>query len=510
MLILKIAWRNLLRHKAKSLIIGIIIFLGALIMTVGNASVIGAQKGFDENFVNRFTGHLILVSKDEEKDNVLFPFMGETLKVLQDYPVLKSMLEEQDYIEDFIPLTRGIAVLLGLEDTMWGILAFGANFEDYQRIFQNNVLLVEGRYLKNGEHGILISTGTREDIYKFTGHWVLPQDEEIIVDNLTEDALEDYQAGELPVKYDLVFMGWGGDTLNTDIRLPVIGIIRYEALNQVMKDMSLLDLESFRECFGYFTAEATIADLSAEEQTSLEIVSDDDIFGGDDIFADAVITEESYDIESIQEQTKREEGAVNLDSGAFNYISVKLKPGVSIEKGTELLNQAIEQSGTDARVIDWKTASGQVAQMAGMMQGAVSFFVFILFVVAALIIANTLSLAAMERVEELGMMRAIGALRGYFISHMFILEIFILSFVFSAIGIFVGMGCVGLLQLANIQAGNQEILHILFGGDTFQPVIDVFGLIGGVVQLVILTSLAMIYPLYVAGKIKPLDAVNRS
>jgi len=510
MLILKIAWRNILRHKVKSLIIGIIIFLGALIMTVGNASVIGAQKGFDENFVNRFTGHLILVSKEEEKDSVLYSFMGESLEVIQDYPSLKTMLEDQDYIEDFIPITRGVAVLLGLEDTMWGILAVGVNFEDYQRTFQNNVLLIEGRYLKNGEHGILISTGTREDIYKFTGHWVLPEGEEINVDNLTEDALEDYRAGELPVRYDLVFMGWGGDSLNTDIRLPIIGIIRYEALNQVMKEMSFLDLESFRECFGYFTAESTIVDLSEEEQTSLDVISDDDIFGGDDIFADAVITEESYDIESIQKQTQREAGAVNLDSGAFNYVSVKLKPGVSIEQGTELLNQAIEQSGTDARVIDWKTASGQVVQMAGMMQGSVSIFVLILFFVAVIIIANTLSLAAMERTEELGMMRAIGALKGYFISHMFILEIFILSFVFSAIGIFVGIGCVGLLQLANIQAGNQEMLHILFGGDTFKPVIDVFGLIGGVVQLAFLTSLAMIYPVYLAGKIKPLDAVNRS
>jgi ABC-type lipoprotein release transport system permease subunit len=510
MLILKIAWRNLLRHKVKSLIIGIIIFLGALIMTIGNASVIGAQKGFDENFVNRFTGHVLLVSKEEEKDNVLYSFMGESLKVIQDYPALKSMLEEQDCIEYFIPLTRGLAVLLGLEDTMWGIYAVGANFEDYQRTFQNNVKLVEGRLLKNGEHGILISTGTREDIYKFTGHWVVPENQEIIVDNLTEDALEDYQTGDLPVKHDLVFIGWGNDTLNTDIRLPVIGIIRYEVLNQIMKEMSFLDLESFRECFGYFTAESTVVDLSEEEQTSLRVMSDDDIFAGDDIFADAVITEESYDIESIQEQTTREEGAVNLDSGAFNYVSVIFKPGVSIAEGTRLLDQAIEQSSTDARVIEWKTASGQVAQMAEMMQGAVSIFVLILFGVAGIIIANTLSLAAMERVEELGMMRAIGALRGYFVSHMFIVEIFILSCVFSAVGILVGMGCVGLLQAANIQAGNQEILHILFGGETFKPVIDVFGLIGGIVQLAVLTSLAMIYPVYLAGKIKPLDAVNRS
>ena len=47
-------------------------------------------------------------------------------------------------------------------------------------------------------------------------------------------------------------------------------------------------------------------------------------------------------------------------------------------------------------------------------------------------------------------------------------------------------------------------------GSHSMPVIDVVGMIGGIIQLAVLTSLAMWYPLYVAGKIKPLDAVNRS
>ena len=45
MLILKIAWRSLLRHKAKSIIIGAILFLGAFIMTLGDATTIGMRRG---------------------------------------------------------------------------------------------------------------------------------------------------------------------------------------------------------------------------------------------------------------------------------------------------------------------------------------------------------------------------------------------------------------------------------------------------------------------------------
>jgi ABC-type lipoprotein release transport system permease subunit len=62
MLVFKIAWRNILRHKGKSIIIGSILFLGALIMTLGNATAIGMQKGVEENLVRSFTGHIILVS----------------------------------------------------------------------------------------------------------------------------------------------------------------------------------------------------------------------------------------------------------------------------------------------------------------------------------------------------------------------------------------------------------------------------------------------------------------
>ena len=81
MLVFKIAWRNILRHKGKSIIIGSILFLGALIMTLGNATAIGMQKGVEQNIVRGFTGHIILVSDQETKDNVLFTPMAKPLKI---------------------------------------------------------------------------------------------------------------------------------------------------------------------------------------------------------------------------------------------------------------------------------------------------------------------------------------------------------------------------------------------------------------------------------------------
>ena len=44
-LILKIAWRNIWRHKGKSLVIGVILFIGAMLMSIGNGMISGMEKG---------------------------------------------------------------------------------------------------------------------------------------------------------------------------------------------------------------------------------------------------------------------------------------------------------------------------------------------------------------------------------------------------------------------------------------------------------------------------------
>ena len=65
----KIAWRNVWRHKSKSLIIGVILFLGAFLMTLGNAIVAGMETGLEKNLKGTFTGDIIIISDKEEKLN---------------------------------------------------------------------------------------------------------------------------------------------------------------------------------------------------------------------------------------------------------------------------------------------------------------------------------------------------------------------------------------------------------------------------------------------------------
>jgi ABC-type lipoprotein release transport system permease subunit len=61
----------------------------------------------------------------------------------------------------------------------------------------------------------------------------------------------------------------------------------------------------------------------------------------------------------------------------------------------------------------------------------------------------------------------------------------------------------------NISVMNNEFLSLLFGGDTIHPIVGALGFVSGTIQLAIVTILAMIYPIRVARKITPLEAISR-
>jgi ABC-type lipoprotein release transport system permease subunit len=502
MLIFKLAWRNILRHKGKSIIIGTILFLGAFIMTLGNATAIGMQKGIEENIVKSFTGHIILVSSEEIKDNVIFTPMAKPLKILKDFDKVSSLLKQQSYVKDFLPMTRGGVAILG-GNQMSFMLTFGCNFDDFQRVFASPIKAMEGELLKNGDHGLLVNVNGRKNLHKSQGFWLLPHGYELNTGNLTDDARKEMPY--LPLKYELALEGYGEPTA-TNMTLPVKGIVRFRSLNAAMNEVTIMDIESYRQIFGYYTAEDVVEKLPPKEAALMD-AGEDDLFGSGNIFSAGGSSSVS-DLEAkirTQPQVTRK---INLNNAAYNYISVLLAPGEKIDASMAKLKELMKENDLPVKVLSWKQATGQVAQTADIVQAILSVFVILLFFVAIIIIMNTLSMTALERTEEFGMMRAVGARRG-FISRMFLTETFFLSFIFGGAGIFFGVIITWIVRPLGISSGGNEILELLFGGEVFRPILGSAGLVTGIFRLGIVTLLAVIYPLLVARKIRPLDAINR-
>jgi ABC-type lipoprotein release transport system permease subunit len=504
MLVFKIAWRNILRHKGKSIIIGSILFLGALIMTLGNATAIGMQKGVEQNIVRSFTGHIILVSDQETKDNVLFTPMAKPLKILRDYDRISAVLRQQDYVKDFIPMTRGGVAILG-GSGMNFLLTFGCNFDDFQRVFGSPVEAVEGQLLTNGDHGLLVNEKSRQNQHKMQGYWLVPAGYDLDKDNLSKEARADLPG--LPTRSTLALGGFG-ESNSTDMELPIRAITRFKSLNNLMQEISIMDIESFRQIFGYYTAADVVQELPPEQEALLAS-GEEDLFGSADIFASGSSTTSTVtELEKTIHAEARPSAKINYDNAAYNYVSVILKPGEDLGAAVARTRELMKDNGLPVKVLSWKQASGQVAQISDILRVVINVFVILLFFVAVIIIMNTLSMTALERTEEFGMMRAVGARKG-FITRMFLSETLALSAIFGGAGILIGALVAWIFQPLGISSGESEILELLFGGKVFQPTLGVGGVVGGIVALGVVTVLAVLYPLFVARRITPLDAINR-
>lgn len=506
-LIFKIAWRNIKRHRGKSLIIGVILFLGALLMTIGNGVISGMNVGLENNIVNGFMGDIVIISGREKSDNMLFKMYGESISTIPEYKGIKAVLSNEKYIDSFLPVGKNAVMVLNEDEGDPGFLfILGVDFKEYKKMFKNNMHPVEGRLFNDDEAGILIPDFSRKEIYTNMNIWMIPENCGLDEKNLSDEA-KPYK-NELSLKSSLVLMGLKDDSSSSDMRLGVKGIIKYGALNTFWGHFSIVDIESFRNCMGYFSASDVTAVIPEKNQKILDADNSnlDAMFGKDSF----IVTDTgSSNIGSINFRKKdlTTKTGIDLETGAYNCIFVKLKDSSTMNDSVDALNVQFKKAGIDVRAVTWKKASGFIGNMATIIKGALFIFVLMLFFVAIIIIVNTLTMAAIERTTEIGMMRAVGA-RKTFIGSMFVGETAILSGIFGGLGFITGIIIIYLIPKLNITTTN-DLLQLMYGGDTLKPYLSFFDMFLVIIQLSIVTFVTVLYPIKVANSITPLDAIAR-
>lgn len=500
-----IAIRNLLRHKGKSFVIGGILFVGALIMTLGNAVISGMNRGLTQNIVERFTGHIVVISDVQENPNILFTPMGKDIALIKDFTKVKNVLAQENYISTYLPAARGFSFILTEEGDLDFAMLLGVDFSEYNRMFRENVKLVEGKLLEKNERGVLMTEGRRKRFFNDQNIWVKPVGS-ALDEKLLSDEAKKYR-DKMIVKDTLVFMGASNDSAANDIRADVKGIVRYEFLDDYWKFFNIMDIETFRECFQWVTnADAAVA---LNQDTRQLMAQDENL---DALFSEKTIVKTKADRVELTKSLKSLKGKSTAaraltDAGAYNVVFVKIKNGNKIDSAVAGLNAAFKTAAAPARAVTWQQAIGQLGDMAGIIRGALIGFVFFIFFVAIIIIMNTLSMAALERTAELGMMRAVGAQKG-FVTGMFLIETALLAIAFGSAGIIVGTISVPILKAFQITAEN-NILQLLFGGKTFAPFLGPMEILMTIISLTFVTLVAAIYPIIVARRITPLDAISR-
>lgn len=501
----KIAWRNIWRHKGKSLVLGLLVFIGALLMTVGNGLISGMEKGLSENIVQLFTGDLVVLSSEQESNDVFFDSEGKPLKVIKDYPAVKRVLEKEQQIEDFLPVAAGMVFVFNSGSEMGDTMLLGVDISHYRSFFPDSIKITEGRLFLPGERGVLISEEARKRDFNMMDFWLLPDGVPLNRAKLPADVRE--LARNLEIRRDLVFMGASDENTSVDIRVPVKGVYRYKSLNKIWDGYGIIDIESFREAHNYITGCDGQVKIPQSETELLKSEQLDQLFTSKSIVDDTALASEPLSFTEILAGTENAKTKYNVDSGAYNLIFLKVKSGQAPQRVQGKLNEVLKAKKLPARVIGWKEALGIVGSIAVTIKVALNLFIMFVFFVVAIVIMNTLNMAALERSSEIAMMRAIGARKG-FLREMFIDETVIIAFCGGCLGIIVGIGVIYALSFANISTSN-EILQLVYGGDKLNPLITLADLTLGLLELGLVTCMAVLYPLRVVGKIVPLDAIAR-
>lgn len=195
---------------------------------------------------------------------------------------------------------------------------------------------------------------------------------------------------------------------------------------------------------------------------------------------------------------------VHLDEGISHEIVVHLKDHGQLAQNTETLAGKYKES----LVQSWK----QIAPELGLLNeyGSIYIYFFIIIILLSLGfgIVNTMLMAVMERVKEIGMLLAIGMSK-FRVFWMLMLETVLLTFTGGFLGILLGVA----VTLATMKSGIDlsfyaEGLEDMGYSSLVFPVVE-FEMVLVIVMLVLITGMiASVYPARKALKYKPAEAIR--
>ncbi len=485
--LVKIAIRNLREHRSKTLIIGIIIAIGITVMLLGNSLMETAARGVQRSFIDNYTGH-VMISAQTEGGISLFGRQGaqtgnEEIPRIPDYERVYEYATSLPEVKIATSQVSGFG-LFSFEEkgNQFGIL-FGIEPENYRSMFPESITVVEGRYLESGEEGILLSESKIKEIEEDIGIVLSPG--------------------------DLILVSGIGPMGFRIRELPIRGIFRFDQEVEGLSQINFVDAQSLRALLGMVVATAGQMNLSSEETSFLELENPEDgLFGG------SIVELSESQAQNVSEEAlldilgERQSGSytAQIDAGAWHFILLKLEDENQVDPVIAQLNHWFTTEGIAAQAADWKVASGGFGALADTIQIVFNVLILIIAVVAIIIIMNTLVISVIERTGEIGTMRALGAQKRT-VRRMFVLETLSISIAFGIIGVAVGATTIGILNLTGLPAPN-PFLEILFGGKVLHPALPLSSLLYALGIMVAIGLVASLYPVAVALRIQPVQAIQ--
>lgn len=159
-------------------------------------------------------------------------------------------------------------------------------------------------------------------------------------------------------------------------------------------------------------------------------------------------------------------------------------------------------------VVSWSSAAGFLGKFIDffrlLLVAIVSAFAFF----ALIVVTIGMTIATLQRTTTIGTMRAIGAQRP-FILGMVMMETVMLALTFGSLGAGLGSLFVKWLHYRGIPAFRDE-LYFFFSGPVLRPELTPSGIVLAVIVTLVVSVIAVIFPLVLATRIQPIVAMQAS
>jgi len=484
--ILKMALRNLTQHRAKTLIIGLLIVLATFLSFLGNSVLGSASQSMKQIFTRQFTGDVMVVPA--KLQGGIFGGQQEDLNgppilpTMPDFQKVYDLVAAQPEVEKITSQLSSYALFNLGDDISFGLL-FGIEPDSYWKTF-DAVKMIDGRKIRSGETGVVML-------------------HEKIVKMIADDTDVHLKVGDV---FQLNNFGETGFKVR---EVKVVGIFRFENANDrsfAFMNPGFVDVQTLRALTG--KAVTTAADLKLKDEAQA-LLND----SNDDFFNDAgpvkVQAAQGINLDDMTRAVADKSAQVDAASareGTWNFQMVKLKPGTDDKAFAAGLTEKLKKAGLGAKAQTWVTSASPDSQFFELVILALNFAILLLAIVSVFVIMNTLVVSVMERTSEIGTMRAVGAQKGL-IRRLFIVETALITLVSGAVGIALGFAGLVVVHFTGI-AGPGGWMQSAFPNGVLHPAVNADALPGTLIVLAVIASISWIFPVAMATKVSPLKAIN--
>ena len=456
-IVLKMAAKNLFANKAKLIITLSLIGLGTFFVISGLGILNFAMKQTRDVCISDFTGDILITGKSDQKGvNVELLGAYQSVSVSMDLPKMPYVLpfekitdklRSMPEIEAFTSSTVALSVLkpADLPDSWKPALG------DMRERPYMYALGIEPQQYRS----IFQTAQVYEGAYPSSDN-----EKFVLIPSEVKEKYEKYYERELKVGDELIMTALMGKKAKQQ-RLFVTGFFTYAHPDTAISEIAYTDTDTGRILAGMTLGARTASSIPDSIDLSLSEKSEDELFGSDDAFS-----------------------LFEADASAENKTDFDI----------------------NAQALNWKGGMRSYVQAIGATRVLFITMLIILSVTVLIVIMNTLVVAVMQRNAEIGTMRAIGAKKS-FVRKIFFTESFFMSIAGVCIGVILALIAALIVNSLNIELN--RTLSAMFGGKKMRIHISVLSVAATMFSMFAAGVVANWYPVRLALKISPLEAINR-